>query len=85
MGNQNRRDFIIKSALGGLGLASASSMGMSAQSYNNIIGSNDRLHVAIAGLGRRLGAYFSPIADKKSNVKLRYLCDAKQSQMSRAA
>ena len=54
MSKQNRRNFIKKSALGGLGLASAASMGMSAQSYNNIIGSNDRLHVAIAGLGRRL-------------------------------
>ena len=85
MSKQNRRNFIKKSALGGLGLASAASMGMSAQSYNNIIGSNDRLHVAIAGLGRRLGAYYSPIARKESNVKLAYLCDAKKSQMTRAA
>lgn len=85
MNKQNRRDFIRKSALGGLGLAGASSMKMSAQSYNNILGANDRLHVAIAGLGRRLGAYYAPIAHKKSNVRLAYLCDAKQSQMSRAA
>jgi predicted dehydrogenase len=85
MSKQNRRNFIKKSALGGLGLASAASMGMSAQSYNNIIGSNDRLHVAIVGLGRRLGAYYSPIARKESNVKLAYLCDAKKSQMTRAA
>ena len=85
MSKNNRRDFIRKSALGGLGLASVSLMGMSAKSYNNIIGSNDRLHVAIAGLGRRLGAYFSPIARKESNVKLAYLCDAKKSQMTRAA
>ena len=85
MSKQNRRNFIKKSALGGLGLASAASMGMSAQSYNSIIGSNDRLHVAIAGLGRRLGAYYSPIARKESNVKLAYLCDAKKSQMTRAA
>ena len=76
MSKCNRRNFIKKSALGGLGLAGVSSMGMSAQSYNNIIGSNDRLHVAIAGLGRRLGAYYSPIARKESNVKLAYLCDA---------
>jgi len=85
MSKHNRRDFIRKSAIGGLGLASVSSMGMSAQSYNNIIGSNDRLHLAIAGLGRRLGAYYSPIARKESNVKLTYLCDAKQSQMISAA
>lgn len=52
MNKQNRRDFIRKSTLGGLGLASASTMGMSAQSYRNIAGANDRLNVAIAGLGR---------------------------------
>lgn len=84
MNKQNRRDFIRKSTLGGLGLASASTMGMSAQSYRNIAGANDRLNVAIAGLGRRLGAFFSPIAHKDSNVRLAYLCDAKQSQMTRA-
>ena len=85
MSKQNRRDFIRKSTLSGLGLATVSTMGMSAQSYRNIVGSNDRLNVAIAGLGRRLGAYFSPIGHKKSNARLAYLCDAKQSQMTKAA
>ncbi len=64
MSKQNRRDFIRKSTLGGLGLASASTMGMSAKSYRNIAGANDRLNVAIAGLGRRLGAFFSPLHTK---------------------
>lgn len=85
MSTQNRRDFVKKTALTTVGLVSGSTMGMSAQSYRNIIGSNDRLHVAIAGLGRRLGAFYAPIAHKNSNVKLVYLCDAKQSQMTRAA
>ena len=85
MSKQNRRDFIRKSTLSGLGLATVSTMGMSAQSYSNIVGANDRLNIAIAGLGRRLGAYFSPIGHKKSNARLSYLCDAKQSQMTKAA
>ncbi|MBS9461860.1 Gfo/Idh/MocA family oxidoreductase [Flagellimonas sp. 389] len=85
MSKQNRRDFVKKSALGGLGLVSASSMSMSAKSYRNIIGANDRLHVAIAGLGRRLGAFYDPIAHKKSNVRLLYLCDPMESQMAKAA
>ncbi|NJB35067.1 MULTISPECIES: Gfo/Idh/MocA family protein [Flavobacteriaceae] len=86
MSKQNsRRSFVKKTTLGTIGLASASSMGMSAQSYKNIMGANDRLHVAIAGLGRRLGAYYAPIAHKDSNVRLTYLCDAKQSQMTKAA
>jgi len=83
--NNSRRSFVKKSTLAGLGLASASSMGMSAKSYNSILGANDRLHVAIAGLGRRLGAFYEPIAHKKSNVRLLYLCDAMQSQMTKAA
>ncbi|MEK9604044.1 MAG: Gfo/Idh/MocA family oxidoreductase [Flavobacteriaceae bacterium] len=82
---QNRRDFIKKTALGGLGLTSISTMGMSAKSYGKILGANDRLYVAIAGLGRRLGAYLPPITNKKSNVHLAYLCDAKKSQMTKAA
>lgn len=86
MSKQNsRRNFVKKSALGGLGLVSASSMGMSAQSYRNILGANDRLNVAIAGLGRRLGAFYGPIAHKKSNVRLVYLCDSMESQMTKAA
>lgn len=83
--NNSRRSFVKKSTLAGLGLASASSMSMSAKSYNSIVGANDRLHVAVAGLGRRLGAFYAPIAHKKSNVKLVYLCDAMQSQMTKAA
>jgi len=85
MKKQNRRDFIKKSTLTGLGLASTTSMAMSAKSYRKIMGSNDRLHIAIAGLGRRLGAYFAPIGNENSNVSLAYLCDAKQSQINRAA
>lgn len=71
-----RRSFINKSILGGTALAlSNTTMGMAASSYRNIIGANDRLNVAVAGLGRRLGAYYAPIARKESNVRLLYLCD----------
>ena len=69
-----RRSFINKSILGGTALAlSNTTMGMAASSYRNIIGANDRLNVAVAGLGRRLGAYYAPIARKESNVRLLYL------------
>ena len=55
-------------------------LGMSAKSYKNIIGSNERVHVAIIGLGRRLKNFVEPIADKENNVKLAYLCDVMKSQ-----
>ncbi len=80
-----RRKFIGKTLLGGTAIAvSSSAMGMAASSYRRIIGSNDRLNVAIAGLGRRLGAYYDPIAKKEANVQLLYLCDVMKKQREEA-
>ncbi len=65
-------------------VVAGTSVGMSAKSYGRIIGSNDKLNVAIAGLGRRLGAYYEPIAKKEANVELVYLCDVMQKQRENA-
>ncbi len=82
----NRRDFLKKVTAGTAGVAVASSvMGMSARSYSRIIGANDRINVAIIGLGRRLGAYYEPISKKENNVELVYLCDVMKSQRENAA
>jgi predicted dehydrogenase len=82
----NRRDFLKTAAVGAAGVAVANSvMGMSAKSYSQIIGANDRLNVAIVGLGRRLSAYYEPIAVKESNVRLLYLCDVMKKQRENAA
>ena len=76
-----RRNFIAKTVLGGTALTlSNSATAMAASSYNRIMGANDRLHIAIAGLGRRYGAYVEPIAQKENNVNLLYLCDVMESQ-----
>ncbi len=84
--NSNRRDFIRKVTAGAAGVAVGSSaMSMSAKSYSRIIGANDRLGVAIIGLGRRLGAYYEPISMKESNVELLYLCDVMKRQREKAA
>ena len=80
----NRRDFIRTSALGVAGIT-LSGMGLSAASYNRIIGANDRINLALIGLGRRMGGFRSPIAMKSANVHLLYLCDVKESQRVRAA
>ncbi|MDT0688933.1 Gfo/Idh/MocA family oxidoreductase [Salegentibacter sp. F188] len=81
----SRRDFIKKTTLGSAGMAVAgSAMGMSAQSYRRIIGANERIYIAIAGLGRRLGAFYEPIAKKEANVELIYLCDVMESQRHKA-
>ena len=84
--SSDRRSFIKKVTAGAAGVAvGSSSMGMSAKSYGRIIGANDRLQIGIAGLGRRLGAFIPPIANKKNNVELLYLCDVMKSQRDRAA
>lgn len=80
-----RRSFITNTILGGAAVAMSSSvMGMPASSYRRIIGANDRINVAIAGLGRRLGAFYEPIAIKEANVNLLYLCDVMESQRTQA-
>ncbi|WP_136480783.1 Gfo/Idh/MocA family protein [Cognatitamlana onchidii] len=80
----SRRSFIKKTAAGSAGLM-IGGLSMSAQSYNKIIGANDRINVAIAGLGRRVGAMYTPIAVKKNNVELVYLCDVMEKQREKAA
>ena len=74
----NRRDFIKKMAVSTAGVAigsntvlKSSTMGMSAKSYNNIIGANDKINVAILGLGRRLGGFYAPVSQKQNNVNRR--------------
>ena len=82
----NRRSFIKKAAIGAVGVTLGSKVNaMSAKSYSNIIGANDRINVAIQGLGRRYGAYKDPIVNKDNNVKLLYLCDVMKSQRDKAA
>ncbi|CAM3582660.1 Gfo/Idh/MocA family oxidoreductase [Pontibacter korlensis] len=71
--------------LGAAALAvSGPARAMSAKSYKKIIGANDRIQVAIAGLGRRVGAYIEPVALKSANVELVYLCDVMASQRDKA-
>ncbi len=81
----SRRSFIKKVAASStiLTLGGVAS-GMSAKSYGKIIGSNDRLNIAIAGLGRRINGYFEPIKLKDSNVNLLYLCDVMDHQLEKA-
>ena len=84
--SSNRRDFIKKASAGALGVAFTNSLNaMPAKSYENIIGANDRINIAIQGLGRRLGGYIESIERKESNVSLSYLCDVLESQREKAA
>lgn len=79
-----RRDFIKKTGVVTAGLAFGS-LALSAKSYKRILGANDRVNVAIMGLGRRLFAFYEPIIKASNNIELTYLCDVMPSQIERAA
>jgi len=83
---QSRREFLKKVGIGATGVALSSSVNaMSAHSYKKIIGANDRIHIAIQGLGRRYGGFLSPIANSNNNIELVYLCDVLDSQLQKAS
>ena len=72
----NRREFIRKSALGTAGVA-LGSMTLSAKSYRNIQGANDRINIAVIGIRGQGGTHissFSGLKDSK-NVRVMTLCD----------
>ena len=73
----NRRDFIKKSALG-TAAVTIGGMQLSAKSYNSIQGSNDRITVAVIGIGGQGGTHISSFCRMKEtkNVRLKTLCDA---------
>ncbi len=81
----SRRKFIKNVTASSAALAMGGiTTGISASSYKKIIGANDRLNVAIVGLGRRLRGYVPPIVQKESNVNLLYLCDVMDHQIEKA-
>lgn len=83
---ENRRKFIKNVTLGTVGIGLGNSVNaMTAKTYSNIIGANDRINLAIQGLGRRYSAFLPSIAHKNNNVRLLYLCDVLKSQRDKAA
>jgi predicted dehydrogenase len=84
--SSNRRDFLKSVSAGAAGLAvGTAAVSMPAKSYGRVIGANDRLGVAVVGLGRRLKAFIPAVSDADNNVELLYLCDVMKSQRERAA
>jgi predicted dehydrogenase len=72
----NRRDFIKKSALGSAGIA-LGGMSLSAASYRNILGANDRVNLAVIGIRGQGGTHINNFCGMKDskNVRVRTLCD----------
>jgi predicted dehydrogenase len=73
----NRREFIKKSLVGTAGLAIGGT-GFSSKSYSSIAGANDRINLAVVGIGGRGGEHISVFCALKDikNVRIKTICDA---------
>lgn len=71
-----RRDFIKKSIMSSAGIA-IGGMGLSAKSYNSIIGSNDRINVGIIGIRNQGTVHINAWCALKDsrNIRVKTLCD----------
>src|SRR5690625_3565324 len=79
-----RRNFLKTAAVGMAGLT-LSGADMPKSSYSRILGANDRINLAVIGLGRRVHAWPEAIALPEANARLLYLCDVMQFRREEAA
>ncbi|MCK5105305.1 MAG: Gfo/Idh/MocA family oxidoreductase, partial [Cyclobacteriaceae bacterium] len=74
----SRRSFIKKTALGATGITlGASTIGMSAKSYNSIIGANERINMSVVGVRGQGNGHLKRWAGmaKDNNVFVKTICD----------
>jgi predicted dehydrogenase len=71
MKNTTRRSFIRNTAIAGVGL----SYSISAKSYSKIVGANDRVNLAVAGLNGRGNAHLSAARNLGGKTSIAALCD----------
>lgn len=80
----NRRTFIRKTALGAAGL-SLGATSLTARSYRNIPGANERIHVAVVGLRNRGKGLIDGLTGlKDQGIRIKTVCDV-DSQFNEAA
>ena len=82
---KNRRSFIKKAPLALVGLSAVShAFSMPASSYRKIIGSNDRINIAVQGLGRRgPGLLYNALSC--DNIELICISDVMDKQIDRVS
>ena len=75
--NTTRRDTLKKLAAGAAGVT-LGSMGLTAKSYSNIIGSNDRINMCVIGVRGQGHGHLRRWAGmaEENNVRVRTICDA---------
>lgn len=82
----NRREFIKKSALGTAGLA-IGSMALSAKSYRQVQGANDRINLAVIGIRGQGGTHINSFSELRDtlNVRIKTLCDVDEQYFAEKA
>ncbi len=76
-----RREFLDTLAIGAAGLT----IGSTAKSYAQIMGSNDRLNFAVIGLNSRAYAHLSSLKANKAAARISYVCDVDTNIMKKFA
>ena len=79
--NNSRRDFIKVASLGSLGLT-LGTLGVSAKSYGNILGANDRVRVAAIGVNGR-GFGMAKNFAKQAGCEVSHICDVDSNAMAK--
>ncbi|MDR2499149.1 MAG: Gfo/Idh/MocA family oxidoreductase [Tannerellaceae bacterium] len=81
MKNTSRRTFIKQTTAAGLGLT-LGGMSLSARSYANIVGANERIQVAIMGTNGR-GAVMSQLFQQNKQANVCYVCDVDEKALAK--
>src|SRR6188472_2720211 len=81
-----RRDFIKQTLKGSAGLM-IGGLGFSAKSYASIIGSNERINMAVIGIRGQGGTHINSWCKLKENrnVHLKTLCDTDEAEWAKPA
>ena len=77
----SRRQFLDTLAVGAAGLAVSST----AKSYGQVLGSNDRLNVAVIGLHGRAYAHLSSLKANEKDVRITHVCDVESNILQKFA
>ncbi len=76
-----RRDFVSSAVAG----SAAAALSVSAKSYGQILGANDRLNFAVIGLNSRAYAHLSALKANKANARISHVCDVESNILAKFA
>jgi len=82
-----RREFLDTVAIGTAGLAvgAITTNSLSAKSYGQVMGSNDRLNFAVIGLNGRAYAHLSALKANKDTARITHVCDVDSNILAKFA